>query len=65
MQKAAAGRSVPCSSSRIRAMAEHVASSAPDVTALYDTSIKKKCTKGIGGRTCRNSQACCFGPEGS
>lgn len=37
-------------------MAEHAAWSAPDMTALYDTSIKKKCTNGIGGRTCTNSQ---------
>lgn len=37
-------------------MAEQVAWRAPDVTALYDTSSKKKCTKCIGGRTCTRNQ---------
>ena len=33
-------------------MAEHVAWRAPDVTALYETSMRKKWTNGMGGRTC-------------
>jgi len=46
----------PWMSSRMRWMLAHAAMVAPVVTAVWETSIRKKCVGGIGGRTCKSPQ---------